>query len=62
MFETYALIFVFVIVLVAAMIVGTLLSNSKEDKPIPCGVHQWVHDQNEKLICMQCGFRPENHQ
>lgn len=34
-----------------------------EEVPKVCnGLHNWVTDQNEKLVCMECGYRPETNQ
>jgi hypothetical protein len=37
---------------------------TREAAPVPrCTTgHQWVTDSTEKLVCMECGYRPEENQ
>lgn len=60
--EVFALLFVLILSLIGAMAVR-YFSSPAADAPKYCvGPHTWVLDQYEKLVCYECGFRPEQHQ
>lgn len=61
MIEAITLMTVLAIALAGVLVVN-LFTGGHEKEKVPCKTHSWVLDQNEKMICMECGYRPEANQ
>jgi hypothetical protein len=61
--EELAPIFVLILVLLGVMIATYLSSDSTEESKKPdCTLHDWVLDNEEKLVCTECGFKPQTEE
>jgi hypothetical protein len=62
--DVIAPMFVLVLTLSAALVVS-YFSGGKSTEAVakkPCALHDWVTDPTEKLVCMECGYRPQTNQ
>lgn len=60
-FMINAILLILILCLLAGAIMN-LFSSKVEPELRFCEIHDWVLDQNEKMICMECGYRPEENQ
>lgn len=60
--------FLMPVVVLGLVFTGVILVNylssitPEEVKRESCSLHDWIYDQNEKMLCMQCGYRPGDNQ
>ncbi len=54
-------ILLILILITAAVVVVNLVMSEPLEIPRCTGNHTWVVDQNEKLVCCECGYRPQSN-
>ncbi len=54
-------ILLILILVTAAVVVVNLVMSEPIEIPRCTGAHTWVTDQTEKLVCTECGYRPQSN-
>lgn len=59
--EAFVILFGLIVLATVVLVINLALSEPIQN-PICEGLHDWVNDSNERLVCMNCGYKPGDNQ